>query len=146
MRMHYVPLPDDVAAALREAGVRRVVGTLNEHPFSRALHGWGSGPVHLMLGRGVLREAGLAYGDPVIVSLKPDPRPDDPDLPDELVAALQADHEAGKRFYGMTPGRQRSLAHYVHTAKRPATRERRALELAHKLRTYTLHGDTPPER
>jgi hypothetical protein len=36
---------------------------------------------------------------------------------------------------------QRSIASYVTSAKRQETRIKRALELAHKLKTYTLYGD-----
>ena len=48
---------------------------------------------------------------------------------------------AAARFASLTPGRQRSLAYYVDSAKRDATRIRRALDLAHKLKTHTLYGD-----
>ena len=68
------------------------------------------------------------------------PRP----IPAELDAALAQDDEARERWASFTPGRQRSLAIYVAEAKRPASREKRALDLAHKLRTFTLYGDPPP--
>ena len=41
----------------------------------------------------------------------------------------------------MTPGRQRGLAYYITSAKTTDTRLKRALEIAHKLRTHTLYGD-----
>ncbi|MEO0973902.1 MAG: YdeI/OmpD-associated family protein, partial [Pseudomonadota bacterium] len=63
---------------------------------------------------------------------------------EEPFAVLAEDEEAATRFETFTPGKQRSLAHHVTSAKRTETRERRAYELARKIRTYTLHGDTPP--
>jgi uncharacterized protein YdeI (YjbR/CyaY-like superfamily) len=60
--------------------------------------------------------------------------------------ALEQDEEAAARFYAMTRGRQRSLASYVTSAKREETRVKRAVELAHKLRTRTLYGDLHPEK
>ncbi|MGY8687067.1 MAG: YdeI/OmpD-associated family protein [Verrucomicrobiales bacterium] len=33
------------------------------------------------------------------------------------------------------------MNHYVDSAKRPETRAKRAVELAERIRTHTLHGD-----
>ena len=141
MRMHYVPVPPEVAAALCEAGTRRVVGALNGHPIRRALHGIGNGDYQLLLGKGALKEAGAAYGETVEVALLPDPDPDHVEVPAELDAALAMDDEARARWETFTPGQQRGYAGHVAQAKRPATREKRALELAHKIRTHTLYAD-----
>lgn len=141
MRMHYVPIPHDIAEALVASGTRRVIGTMNGQPINRALHGNGDGGWRLMLGRAALREVGAQYGDTVIIALQSDPTPNVIDLPQELTEALAQDEEAAERFYGMTPGRQRSLAYFVTSAKRRETRIRRAVDLAHKLRTHALHSD-----
>ena len=145
-RYHYLPLPDDVADELQAEGVRRLTGTLNGHPFRRAIQGRRDGTRFLILGQSLLRDVGAGYGDTVAVVLRPDPDPDHVELGEELAAVLEQDEEAGARFYGLTPGRQRSLASYVTGAKRVETRVKRALELAHKLRTRTLYGDLRSER
>jgi hypothetical protein len=142
-RYHYLPLPDDVAAAYEAAGVRRLIATLNGHAFRRAVQGREGGRC-LIVGLPILRAIGAAYGDAVAVELRPDPDPGAVDLGPEFEAALDQDEAAAARFYAMTPGRQRSLAYYVTSAKREETRIKRALELAHKLRTHTLYGDRPP--
>ena len=139
MRMHYVPIPTEVDDALGEA--RIVTGTLNAVPFRRAIHGRGNGTPHLVFGKKALAEAGLAYGATALLELEAASDPEAVHLPPELAAALQVDPEAAERFATFTPGRQRSLGVYVDQAKQPATREKRALELAHKIRTYTLYGD-----
>ena len=139
MRMHYVPVPTEVDDALD--GARVVVGTLGGLPFRRAVHGRGDGRPHLRFGKAVLRRAGLGYGDTAVVELRPAPDPDAVHLPPELVAALGQDPEAAARFATFTPGRQRSLGVHVDQARRPETRERRALDVARKTRTHTLHGD-----
>ena len=138
-RMHYVPLPTEVDDALGEA--RIVVGTLGAVPFRRAVHGRGDGRPHLRFGRAVLARAGLRYGDTAEVELHPAPDPDAVHLPPELAAALEQDPEAAARFATFTPGRQRSLGVHVDQAKRTETRERRALDIAHKTRTHTLYVD-----
>ncbi len=136
--MHYVPIPAEIDDALD--GARVVVGTLCDVPFRRAVQGRGNGAPKLMFGKKVLAEAGLRLGDTAFVEMSAGD-PDAVDLPAELAAALELDPEAGARFATFTPGRQRSLGVHVDQARRPATRERRALDLCEKIRTHTLYGD-----
>jgi hypothetical protein len=145
-RFHYLPLPAEVAEALEAEGVRVLVATLNGRPFRRAVQGRRDGERFLLVGQAMLREIRAGYGDLVEVALRPDPDPERVALGEELEAALEQDEEAAARFYAMTPGRQRSLAYYVTSAKRVETRIKRAVELAHKLRTRTLYSDLHPDR
>lgn len=140
MGYHYLPVPAEVAEALLAAGTRRVVATLNGHAARRAIVTHDGAPA-LIVGTGLLRNVGVREGDTVVVDLAPDPEPDRIDLGDAFEAALAGDPEAAERFFSFTVGRQRSMASYVTAAKRPETQVRRALELAHKLRTHTLYGD-----
>lgn len=138
MRMHYLPLPDVIADAF--AGIRRVLVTLGGHTVRRAILSRAGGGRYLALSRDLMRTAGLSDGDLAIVTLEADPEPDRIDL-GELADALADDPEAQARWDTFTPGRQRSYAHYVTSAKRPETRAARAREIAHKLATHTLYGD-----
>ena len=142
-RFHYVPLPEEVAEALERAGTRRVVVELNGFRIRRAVMNSVDVGRHLVAGRTVLRDAGARLGDMVHVALWIDPDPEAVDIPEELEAALEQDPKAAARFASFTHGQQRSLALYVTQAKRTETRVRRSLELATKLRTYTLYGDRP---
>lgn len=142
MTWHYIPLPDDIADDLIGNGVRRLIATINDVPFNRAILHRKTGERYIVASRALLKDVGARFGDTVVVDIRPDPNPDDPDIPNELVAALDNDPAASDRFYAMTPGKRRSICHYVTTAKRQETRERRALELAYKLSSYTLHGDS----
>ncbi len=141
MGYHFVPVPADIAARLASSGTRRVIAVLNGVPVRRALVTQGGAPA-LIVGLPLLRDIRAALGDTVLVDAYPDPEPDRIDLGDEFEAALADDPEASARFFAMTPGRQRSLASYVTSARRPETRLKRADELAHTLRTSTLYGDT----
>lgn len=138
---HCIPVPDEVARAVIASGSRRVVAVIEEKPFRRALVGRADGSSMLVVGAPLLREIGARSGDVVEVRLWSDPDPDRVDICEEFLAVLEQDPEASARFEAMTPGMQRSLALYVNSAKREETRIRRALELARKLRTGTLHGD-----
>lgn len=138
MRMHYVPIPPGVYAAI--GAPRIVVGRIEGERFRRAVQARRTNP-HLALGRAVLRELGLSYGATAHVEMAAAPDPDAVHLPDELVEALAQDPAAAERFYSFTPGAQRSLAVHVSGAKRPETRVKRALEITHKTRTHTLYRD-----
>lgn len=140
-RFHAVPVPDDAASAWKDAGVRRVEGTLNGHPINRGLQNHADGGAFLVIGQDTLKEFGLREGSEVRLNLRPDPTPDAVDLPAELIIALEQDNEARTRWETFPPGKRRSLAHYVTSAKQEATRIRRAVELTEKIRTYSLYGD-----
>lgn len=141
MTWHYIPLPDDIADELEDGSVRRVIVGMNGVEYNRAIQRNRRGERYFITSRSMLREVGAVRGDVVIVAIRPDPEPDNPALPDELAEALNQDPEAYERFHEMTPGKRRGLAHYVDSAKRPETRTKRAVDLAYKLRTYTLYGD-----
>lgn len=141
MRFHYLPLPEEIAQPFLASGLRRVLATLNGHTLRRAIQGGAETEPFLLVGVGLLRRIGAASGDLVDIRLEPDPNPEEIELAEELVLALEIDEEAAARFYSFTPGRRRSLAHYVNSARRAETRLKRALELAEKIRTHTLHSD-----
>jgi hypothetical protein len=145
MRFHYLPLPADVADALRAAGVKRLACSINGHSVRRAVQGRADGEQYLVVGTPLLREIGAALGDMVAVSIEPDPEPDHVDVGEEFEAALEEDSAAAARYYAMPTGQRRSLAYYVNSAKRPETRLKRAFEIAYKLRTRGLYGDTREE-
>ena len=54
--------------------------------------------------------------------IKPQREPSDNDLPDELVDALDADPQLAEAFTRLTPGRRKSWAIVVRSAKKPETR------------------------
>ena len=141
MFQHFIPIPGDVAQSLESNGNKRVIATINGFSFRRGLFGSKDKERHFVLSRDLLRQMNASVGDIVHVDLISDPSPDTIDLGEEFDAVLAQDPEAAKKFNSMTTGRQRGLAHYVTSAKKIETRIKRALEIAHKLRTNTLHGD-----
>lgn len=69
-------------------------------------------------------------------------QPQEIELPDELVEALEADPELGAAFARLTPGRQRSYVILLSGAKKPETRVARIL----KARPHILAGKGALER
>ncbi|MBI1193536.1 MAG: hypothetical protein GC205_10220 [Bacteroidetes bacterium] len=145
MKQHYLPVPAEYAEAYDAAGVRRLILSVPPHQWRRALLGTKEGERLIMMGQPILRELGLRVGQSVTFSLHPDPDPDAIDLGEEFEAVLDQDAAAAKRFFSFTPGKQRSLAYYVTSAKREETRIKRALELAHKIKNRQLFSDLNPE-
>ncbi len=141
--MHYLPIPTEIADELQKEGIRRLICHMNGHEYRRAITGRQDGERYVLVSKAMMREMGVEYGETVLIDLWPDPYPDRVELCDELVGVLDQNEEAAERFYRMTPGRQRSFNLHVSGGKRTDTRIKRALEIAHKLTTYTLYDDRP---
>ncbi len=141
LNMHYIQVPVAVVQDLVGKGVKRVLGELNGVPFRLALISDGEGGRRIMVGTPLRKAAKTFEGGQVVVSMWPDPDPDRIDLPEEFQIVLEQDEEAAEKFYAMTPGRQRSLAYYAASAKQVDTRIKRAIELAHKLKTNEFYSD-----
>jgi hypothetical protein len=141
MRYHALPVPDDVAARFKAAGVRRLLATINGHTCKRALQSHADGGSFIIAGQDLLKTCGLKRGSSTTVSLVPDPEPDDLEMPEAFALVLDQDPAARKRWSTFPIGRQRSLLHYISSAKQEATQIKRSWELAEKIRTHTLYGD-----
>ena len=141
MDPHGVPVPDYVSKPLREAGIKRLIIWINGYELKHGLQGSVEFGSHLVVRLSLLKEAGVALDDEISVTIEADPEPNAIDVYDEFLIALEQDPDAMTRWAELTPGKQRSIAHHVSSAKPEETRIKRAIDLAMKLRTRTLHGD-----
>lgn len=141
LQPHGIPVPDEVAEQLHADSIRRLIVWINGYEIMRGLQGGVENGSFLVVGLGLLKEAGVGLGDRVSVVLTPDPEPDRIDLCDELLIVLEQDDDAKARWDTLTLGKQRGLAYHVGSAKREDTRIKRALDIGLKLKTNTLHGD-----
>lgn len=133
-----VTIPSEIISELPESGRLRTLGKMNGAEFSLAIQGRKNGNGFFMVGSALRRAAKITTGDPVEIEFSLT----DPvflELPEELKEVMEQDEEAGKIFFGMTVGMQRSLAHYVSSVKNTDSRIKRALELAYKMKTETLY-------
>lgn len=137
---HYLSVPVDIALAFAGEKVKRTIGTINGIGFNLALLSDGQGGKYLAVGGPLCRAARIVENSLVGVQIQPDPNPDFIELCEEMLAVLELDEEAGRIFFGFTKGMQRSLAYYANSAKQVETRIKRALELAHKMKTGQLHS------
>lgn len=138
MTPHKLPLPAEVADALREAPTRRLIGTINGEPFRQALQSSPrDGFRFIALSKARMAALGLEAGALAEVELSPDPEPDFVETGEELGAALAADGEAREVWDALTPGMRRGIAHGVTSAKRAETRASRAADTVRRLREGT---------
>lgn len=131
---HYAEIP---AVQLEAAGLKvgqRVIGHLGRAPFRLCIH---HRPAHqlffLMVGKHLLKEAGLRPGEQTTLTLMADPDPDRIDIPEELEVALQLEPGAWDKWQALTPGMQRSYIVYINQAKRSETKVNRSIDFARKL-------------
>jgi len=136
---HFVPIPPEIVADIKGKGARRVIATVNGVTLKRALNSRKDGPTFLILGQQYIKQIGVTIGDRVDVQMEIDAEPDAVELVEEFQAVLDTDEEAAALFAEFTPGMQRSLNVHVAQAKQTDTRIKRALELAEKIRTKSLH-------
>jgi len=141
MKRHVAFIPDSAVKELEIKPNTRLLVTIYGQVFRLAAISNGEGQFFIHLGQPLRRETGIRdslRSHEFTIGI--DPKPADIGLPEELEAALNLDEDAYEVFNSLSTGMQRSLCYYVSSAKRIETRIKRALELAEKLRTRTLHS------
>lgn len=141
-------LPGDVAKQLpfAEHPRLRVTGEVAEVPFSGA---WQPvrGRWYLMLGKKLLKDAGLVLGDRAEVRFAVDDQ-NAVDTPSALLRALEQDAAASAAWEALSPGKRRALSHRILGARTAPTQRRRLQDvLAHLRGDIDLRiGGTPRRR
>jgi len=136
----YVVVPEDAVAALRATGRTSIVGTVDGFAISGQVMPYtypGKGrQVMLGLTKATRAAIGKSIGDEVEVVAERDDRSRSADVvvPAELRAVLATDPAARTAFEALAPSRRREHAEHVAAAKRPETRERRAMAVLEQLR------------
>ena len=120
----------------------RIEGEINDHPFNGALQPAGDDRYYLMVPKPILKDAELRIGDSVELRFRVADQAA-VDVPDALQNAISGDAELQRKWQDITPGKQRSFAYRVASAKTEATIQKRLDEVTHMLReglSYTKGG------
>jgi hypothetical protein len=125
-------IPDSVLEKLPQQRVR-VKGTMNGAPFALAVQYRKSGNSFFMVSAPLRRAARIKPGSQVKVEFSLVDS-DKVDLPEEFKEVLAQDDDGLKKWKKLTPGLQRSLAHYVFSVKNVDSRIKRALMLIEKVK------------
>lgn len=130
-RMNYTVayLPKQLIAALplKQNPRLRVEGEVNGYRFGGALHP-AKGKWYVLLPKRTLKKLSLKIGDEVYIAFEIADQ-DAVDVPPELQHALSVNTKAESIWKTLTPGKRRSFAFRVSSAKRSETREHRVDEV-----------------
>lgn len=129
----YVPRSLEKQLPLQEFPRLRIEAEINGVRHNGALQP-GGGRWFLMLSKRLQKLCQISLGDSVTVDFEIADQ-NAVDVPRELLHAIEADRRAEQLWDSLTTGKRRSLAHYVDSAKRPETREKRVEEVLELLPT-----------
>ncbi len=128
-----LPIPHEIAVALKKSGAKRVEVELNDHPFNMALtKSPAISETFVYTGKAILRSARISPGEDIDVRLRK-ADPNIVEVPSDVTSAVRAAN-LSDTWAALTPGKKRGLLHAVNTAKRAETRVKRIAQLISFLR------------
>ncbi|MFY7971379.1 MAG: YdeI/OmpD-associated family protein [Flavobacteriales bacterium] len=135
---YVVVVPPDAFAQMPQKTNVRGKGKMNGAPFSLAVQKMKDGTRYFAANKALQKAGHLHLGAPVKIFFEL-VDPEEVELPEELLAVIEQDPDNGQLWFQLTPGRQRSLAHYIFSTKNIDLRIKRSMELLHRLSI----GDIP---
>jgi uncharacterized protein YdeI (YjbR/CyaY-like superfamily) len=139
-------IPFDVDKAWPQRVRQRVRGKIEGVAFRSSLFGLSQGGGHfLLVNNKVQKAAKAAVGSRVQIEMEPDMEERLALMPPELAAALKGDRQLRKWFDGLNEYTRRMIGGWVQEAASPATRQKRAEQMAERL-LQTMEGEqeVPP--
>lgn len=121
----FVILPKEVSEKLPRRGRTTVTGTLNGHPFEVTLEPDGQLSHWLRVPADLLESANVTFGDTVTFELAPIAEEPEPEVPADLLEALDAAPEARAVWDDTTTLARVDWVHWVVSAKQAKTRAKR---------------------
>lgn len=128
-------LPKDASAPLPSRGMTTVEGRLGAHAFKATLEPDGNGSHWLKVTRAMREAAGAQVGDTVAVEVRPAREQLEAKVPPDLRKALAADPEAQAAWSRITLIARRDWVHWITTAKKAETRDKRIADACSMLAT-----------
>lgn len=128
-----IRVPFDAAKLWGKRGHLRIKGTINGFGFQGALMPDGQGHHILVINRKLQKAARTAAGMRAQFEMEPDTDRPKIEIPAELVNALDEERLVRKYYERLNHSTRREIARWVAEAKQPATRLRRANEIAERL-------------
>lgn len=132
---------DTIEKFIKANGKRVILRGPDQKAVHRALQLRKDGYAMIMVNQQVLKSWGYQNGDLIEISIEKDESEFGMAFPEEFAIVLEQDPEAEKAFRERLPGKQRGVLHYIDSGKSEATRIKRALEMAEKLKNNSLYGE-----
>jgi uncharacterized protein YdeI (YjbR/CyaY-like superfamily) len=137
-------IPFDPAAAWAERRGRRVRGTINGFAFRTSLLPVSKGQSHfIVVNKKMQHGASVRAGDTALFRLEPDLEERDAVMPEEFARILKREPELRKWLGGLSPSDRREIAWFIGEPKSPASRQKRAEQMAERL-MLTMEGEIEP--
>lgn len=121
----FLVLPKAVNEMLPRRGRTSVEGTINGHPFQATLEPDGQLSHWLKVDQALCNQAGVTFGDTVVVEVAPMAREPEPKLPPDFQQALAASPEAKRIWEATTTVARIDWIHWIESAKQAKTRQKR---------------------
>jgi hypothetical protein len=137
-----VQVPEPIAQQLAGHAVKRVVFTIGEKRYHRAIYVLKHEGTFLYFSKPMAKELKLALGDEVAIRLKPDDSEWRVEVPEEFAAVLESDPEGEARFRKLTDGAKRTILFAILKIKNSDLRIERSLQVMDRLK---LGVKRPPE-
>src|SRR5437763_9405339 len=140
-----VRLPFDAAKLWGSRGALRVRGEMNGFEFRTSLFPNGRGGHYLLVNKKMQKGGGVRAGDKAKIKLEPDTKERPVVLPIEMEKILKQERQLRKFYDSFNDSIRRYIANEVASRKSPASRERRAEQVAEQLlETMEAERDLPP--
>lgn len=118
-------VPAEVSAKLPSRSIVPISGSIQGFEFRTSLMPDGRGGHSMMVNREMREGARVGPGDDVTVVFRVDPTGREPEVPDDLRAAIAASEKARMLWEKITPRAREEWVDHVTEAKKPQTRARR---------------------
>lgn len=130
-------IPQEILTRLPGKSRIRVNGTINKAPFTLSILSLKDGRKYFAASTDLRKRAGLTAGSEAFISFH---LIDENiiEIPEAFKEALLQDEEGAAIFTNLMPGLQRSLMHYIISAKGIDTQIRRSLYLLEKIKRGEL--------
>jgi uncharacterized protein YdeI (YjbR/CyaY-like superfamily) len=140
-----VRLPFDAAKLWGSRGALRVRGEMNGFEFRTSLFPNGRGGHYLLVNKKMQKGGGVRAGEQAEIKLEPDTRERPVVLPIEMERILKQERQLRKFYDSFNDSIRRYVANEVTSRKSPASRERRAEQVAEQLlETMEAERELPP--
>src|SRR3954464_1246081 len=135
----------DVAKLWGSRGALRVRGEINGFDFRTSLFPTGRGTHYILINKKMQKGGGVRAGEQAEIKLEPDARERPVVLPLEMEKLLKQEKQLRKFYDSFNDSIRRYIANEVASRKSPASRERRAEQVAEQLlETMEAERDLPP--
>jgi uncharacterized protein YdeI (YjbR/CyaY-like superfamily) len=140
-----VRVPFDIAKLWGSRGALRVRGEINGFEFRTSLFPTGRGTHYILINKKMQKGGGVRAGDRADFKLEPDTKERPVVLPIEMEKILKQEKQLRKFYDSFNDSIRRYIANEVASRKSPASRERRAEQVAEQLlETMEAERDLPP--